>query len=153
MVMSTLFAYRPVAGFGDASSAEVGDFVEFGILWDGDIASMPGWEQPNQSATHHVPGSNTNIIFLMGMGELRRSFRVLCKSKAAYAHLAALQQSTGTLRVPAAMNELDVATEVNVSGTLVADIPSVVLEGLSGVRVSVDGAVEVSASFWRSGRT
>jgi hypothetical protein len=51
------------------------------------------------------------------------------------------------------MNELDIATEANYSGQIVADIPDVVLEGLSGVRVSVDGTVEATAAFWRSGRT
>jgi hypothetical protein len=151
--MSTLYTYRLLAGFGDATSAEVGDWVEFAILWDGDLASMPGWEQPSQSAGYHIPGSDTNIIFLMGMGELRRSFRVLCPSKTAYAHLAGLQQYEGTLRVPAVMNELDIATEVDYSGQLVADIPDVVLEGLGGVRVYTDGTVEASAAFWRGGRS
>jgi hypothetical protein len=151
--MSTLYTYRLLAGFGDATSAEVGDWVEFAILWDGDLASMPGWEQPSQSAGYHIPGSDTNIIFLMGMGELRRSFRVLCPSKTAYAHLAGLQQYEGTLRVPAVMNELDIATEVDYSGQLVADIPDVVLEGLGGVRVYTDGTVEATAAFWRGGRS
>jgi hypothetical protein len=151
--MSTLYTYRLLAGFGDATSAEVGDWVEFSILWDGDLASMPGWEQPSQSAGYHIPGSDTNIIFLMGMGELRRSFRVLCPSKTAYAHLAGLQQYEGTLRVPAVMNELDIATEVDYSGQLVADIPDVVLEGLGGVRVYTDGTVEATAAFWRGGRS
>jgi hypothetical protein len=151
--MSTLYTYRLLAGFGDATSAEVGDWVEFAILWDGDLASMPGWEQLSQSAGYHVPGSDTNIIFLMGMGELRRSFRVLCPSKTAYTHLCGLQQYEGTLRVPATMNELDIATEVDYSGQLVADIPDVVLDGLSGVRVYTDGTVEATAAFWRGGRT
>jgi hypothetical protein len=153
MVMTTAYTYRLLAGFGDATSAEVGDWCEFAILWDGDAATMPGWEQPSQSAGYHIPGSDTNIIFLMGLGELRRSFRVLCSSKTAYAALCGLQQYEGTLRVPATMNELDIATEANYSGQIVADIPDVVLEGLSGVRVSVDGTVEATAAFWRSGRT
>ena len=89
----------------------------------------------------------------MGLGELRRSFRVLCPSKTAYAHLCGLQQYEGTLRVPAVMNELDIATEVDYSGQLVADIPDVVLEGLGGVRVYTDGTVEASAAFWRGGRS
>jgi hypothetical protein len=151
--MTTAFTYRLLAGFGDATSAEVEDWCEFAILWDGDLATMPGWEQPSQTAGYHIPGSDTNVIFLMGMGELRRSFRVLCSSKAAYAVLAGLQQYEGTLRVPAAMNELDIATEASYSGQIVADIPDVVLEGLSGVRVGVDGTVEATAAFWRAGRT
>lgn len=152
--MTTLWnTTRLLAGFGDATSPDVGDFVEFAILWDGDVGDMPGWEQQGQSAVNHVPGGNINIIFLMGLGELSRSFRVLCPSKAAFAQLAALQQYQGTLRVPAAMNELDVATEVDYSGSLVADIPDVVLLGLSGTRVYVDGCVEATAAFWRGSRT
>lgn len=151
--MTTFWTYRLLAGFGDATSSVVGDFVEFALLWDGDAATMPGWDQVNQSASYHVPGSDTNIVFLMGQGALSRSFSVLCPTKKAYAHLAALQQYEGTLRVPAAMNELDIATEVDYSGTLVADIPNVVLLELTGARVHTDGAVSAQAMFWRAGRT
>jgi hypothetical protein len=150
--MSTLWTYRLLAGFGDATSADVGDFVEFSILWDGNIADMPGWSQANQSSGYHIPGSNTHIVFLMGHGALNRSFTVLCPSRKAYAELAALQQYQGTLRVPALMNELDIATEVDYSGQLVADIPDVVLLDLTGTRVYPDGCVSAQASFWREGR-
>lgn len=150
--MTTLFTHRLLSGFGDATSADVGAFVEFSILWDGDIASMPGWDQMNQSAPNHIPGSNTNIVFLMGHGALTRSFSVLCPTRKAYAQLAALQQYEGTLRVPALMNELDIATEVDYSGQLVADIPSVVLLELTYARVWTDGAVSAQAMFWRGGR-
>ena len=151
--MATLFDYRLLAGFGDAESAEVGGFVEFSILWDGELAAMPGWDQATQSAAYHVPGGDRNILCLLGHGELRRSFTVLCADKTAYAQLAALQQYQGTLRVPAAMNELDIATEVDYGGTIVADIPGVVLESLTGARVWTDGCVSALASFWREGRT
>lgn len=150
--MTTLWTHRLLAGFGDATSAEEGGFVEFSILWDGDLANMPGWDQANQSAGYHVPGSNTNIVFLMGQGALTRAFSVLCPTKKAYAQLAALQQYEGTLRVAAAMNELDVAVERDFSGDLVADIPNVVLLELTRARVWIDGAIEAQASFWRSGR-
>jgi len=150
--MSTLYTYRLLAGFGDATSAEVGAYVEFAILWDGNLADMPGWDQANKSSSSPIPGGNRNLIFLMGLGELTRSFRVLCPTKTAYAQLARLQQAQGTLRVPAAMNELDIATEVDYSGTVVADIPDVVLLALTGARVWTDGAVEAQAAFWREGR-
>ena len=150
--MTTLFSYRLLAGFGEAASAEVGGFVEFSILWDGAIASMPGWDQANQDAENHIPGSNRNIVFLMGHGALSRSFSVLCPTRKAYAQLAALQQYQGTLRVPALMNELDIATEVDYSGQLVADIPNVVLRSLTGAQVWTDGAVSAQALFWREGR-
>mgnify|MGYP006921328719 CR=1 FL=1 len=150
--MSTLYTYRLLSGFGDATSAEVGAFVEFAILWDGDTATMPGWEQPSQVSTYHVPGGNTNLIFLMGLGELTRTFTVLCPTKTAYTQLAALQQTQGTLRVPAAMNELGIATEVDNAGTLVADIPDVVLVSLSAPGVWTDGCISTQAAFWREGR-
>lgn len=150
--MSTLFTHRLLSGFGDATSADVGAFVEFSIIWDGDIATMPGWDQQGQAARYHVPGGDLNIIQLLGNGELTRAFTVLCPSKAAFAQLAALQQTEGTLRVPAAMNELDIATETNYFGQLVADIPDVVLTDLTGVRVWTDGCVSAQASFWREGR-
>jgi hypothetical protein len=150
--MGTLFTHRLLAGFGDATSADVGDFVEFSILWDGDIAAMPGWDQPAQAATQHVPGGNVNIVSLMGLGELNRSFKVLCPSKSDYNALARLQQVQGTLRVPAQMNELDIATETNYFGQLVADIPDVVLLGLTSVQVWTDGCVSAQAAFWREGR-
>lgn len=150
--MTTLWTYRYIAGFGDATSATVGDWVSFAIVWDGDIAAMPGWDQVNQTAQNHIPGSDTNIFFLLGLGPLTRSFTVLCPDKTTYAYLAALQQTQGTLRVPAAMNELDIATEVDESGTLVADISDVVLDSLTGVQVWTDGCVTAQASFWREGR-
>lgn len=150
--MTTLYTYRLLSGFGDATSADVGAWVEFAILWNGDIASMPGWEQPAQDATYHVPGGNINIIFLLGLGELQRTFTVLCPTKTAYAQLCALQQYEGTLRVPAAMNELDVAVETDYSGQLVADIPDVVLRSLTGVQNWTDGCVSAQALFWRAGR-
>lgn len=151
--MTTRWTYRLLAGFGDATSADPEDWASFAILWDGDLATMPGWDQAPQSAQTHIPGSNTNIIFLMGLGPLTRSFTVLCPDHATFAVLAGLQQYEGTLRVPAAMNELDVATVVDASGTLVADIPSVVLDSLTSVRVGVDGTVQALAAFWRSGRS
>lgn len=151
--MTTLFRHRIQSGFGDAASADPDDYVEFSILWDGDLANMPGWSQSAQTAEYHIPGSDTNILFLLGKGPLTRGFTVLCETKADYARLAALQQVQGTLRVPAAMNELDIATERDISGDVVADIPSVVLLSLTDPRVWVDGAVQALAAFWRSSRS
>jgi len=149
----TVFTHRLLAGFGDTTSAVQGDFVEFSILWDGDVASMPGWSQTAQTAEFHVPGSNTNIIQLLGMGPLSRAFSVLCESRAVYADLCALLQQSHTLRVPAAMNELDIAVEADYAGDIVADIPAVVLTSLTSVQVWNDGAVSALAMFWRAGRT
>lgn len=152
--MTTLWAgHRLLAGFGDAESSTPGDFVEFSILWDGDPASMPGWDQPNFAAEFHMPGSNVNVIQLLGLGPLTRSFTVLCENATAYEYLAGLQQTTGTLRVPAAMNRLKVATEVDYFGAMVADIPDVTLTGLTGELDWTDGPVTALASFWRSSRT
>lgn len=151
--MTTLFRHRVLAGFGDADNATLGAFVPFSILWDGEPAAMPGWAQQSYDAEFHVPGSDRNIIQLLGRGAITREFTVLCEDMATYEQLAALQQTTGTLRVPAAMNRLAVATERDLAGDLVADIPDVVLRGLTGELAWVDGSVTALASFWRSART
>lgn len=150
--MTTLWRHRTLSGFGDPLVPEPERWVSFAILWDGDDASMPGWSQENQKAEHHVPGSNRNIVFLLGLGALTRTFAVSCASRAAFANLAALQQTTGVLRVPAAMNELSVATEIDLYGQVMADIPDVVLLELSEPRVWGDGDVSAQATFWRDGR-
>ena len=150
-MMTTLFTHRILSGFGDPTDGT--DWVAFSILWDGDPANMPGWEQPSHYAVHHIPGSDRNIVQLLGNGPLSRTFRVLCEDRGAYADLCAHKQTQGSLRVPARMNEVDAAVVRDLHGDLVADIPEVVLLEVTGVRVWVDGAIEAAATFWRSGRT
>lgn len=151
--MTTNFAFRPQSGFGNAASATPGAWVAFAILWDGDVASMPGWDQKNFTADLHFPGSDTNVQQQLGRGPLTRSFQVMCASQSDFDDLAELQQTKGTLRVPSAMNDLGVAVEVDVSGRIFADIPSVLLQDLTGVQVWTDGCVSASAFFWRSSRS
>ena len=140
----TIWNHHALSSFGSAS---------FAILWDGDLASMPGWEQAEYVNTIHVPGSDINDTHLMGSGPLTRAFRVLCADRVAYEALHALKRAEGTLRVPAAMNELGIAVEVDYFGDVYAEISDVVLLGLSNVRVWTDGAVEVTAQFQRDSRT
>lgn len=128
---------RSMAAFG---------LAEIRILWDGGLANMPGWEQQSYTNSVHIPGSNITETFLLGVGDLTRTFTVECETPQHYRNLQALVQAEATLRVPAAMNEL-AAREVDYFGQLYAEIDDVVLLGLSAVSVWADGSVSCAATF------
>jgi hypothetical protein len=125
--------------------------VGFRVLWDGDLADMLGWEQDAYSASQHIPGSNRNVTFLLGLGPLRRTLRVVCDTQSHYDNLRAMRQTEATLRVYAAMNDLNDAdvTEVNLFGTAYAEITDVLLLSTQNVRKAVDGSVVCEATFQR----
>jgi hypothetical protein len=126
------------SAFGDA---------EFRILWDGNEASFPGWERESYSSSQHIPGSSRTDTFLLGFGPYVRSFTVLCDTQSHYRNLVAMQQTEATLRVPAAMNDLDDAEEIVLFGNVFAEIPDVLLVGITAPQKWVDGSVSCLASF------
>jgi hypothetical protein len=125
--------------------------VEFNILWDGDLANMPGWEQESFASTVHIPGSNRNVTFLLGNGPYTRTFEVLCDTQSHYTNLKLMRHTEAILRVPAAMNDLDDTgvEEINYFGSAYAEISDVLLVGLSAARVWVDGQRSAFATFQR----
>lgn len=136
--MPTTWTTEQHCGFGDAN---------FGILWDSsDPYGMPGWEQSGQSETRHVPGSDTNITQLLGLGPLAISYRLFFQATADFEAFMASRQGTGTLTVYAAMCELNVP-EVVLFGSVYKQIPDVLLIDVSAVSLRVDGAVECTATF------
>jgi hypothetical protein len=133
-----------ITGFGGAS---------FDILWESNEPALPGWEQQEYVNTVHVPGSDFNDTYFMGSGPLMRALRVVCADRAAYEALHALKRTAGVLRMPATLNELGAAVEVDYFGTIYAELADVTLIGLSDVRVWVHGEIEVTAQFQRDDRT
>jgi hypothetical protein len=122
--------------------------AEFRVLWDGNEASMPGWEREAFQSTAHIPGSSRSDTFLLGFGPYVRSFSVLCETQSHYRNLKAMQQTEATLRVPAAMNDLDEGTsEVVYFGNVYAEIPDVLLAAVSQPMKWTDGAVQCLATF------
>lgn len=124
--------------------------VEFSILWDGDLADMPGWRLASHAASEHIPGSPHTDTFLMGTGVLVRQFSILCPTKTHYWNLLQMVQHTGELLVPAAMNELPFPEELWF-GSLMCRIPAVTLMDMGDVRVWNDGAVRAAPTFQRDG--
>jgi hypothetical protein len=124
--------------FGDA---------EFRILWDGNVASMPGWERQSYTSSQHIPGSSRTDTFLLGFGPYMRSFTVLCDTESHYQNLEAMQQTEATLRVWAEMHRLAGAEQVVYFGKVYAEIPDVLLVGLSTPDYWTDGSVSCLASF------
>jgi hypothetical protein len=125
--------------------------TEFRILWDGgdDSTNMPGWSQQSYVVENHIAGSNTTEIDAMGLGPFRRSFRLMTQDKFRMAALRLLQQTSGRLRIPAAMSDLvdaDVIEEL-FAGILYATIDNVLLESLSEFQINVNGECYAVAVF------
>ena len=135
----TLFATEHITGFGG---------THFGILWGDDPMTMPGWQQDSHAETRHVPGGNVNITQLLGLGEVRVDYRLFFEDKVEFNAFMALRQTTGTLTLFAAMCEFNVPEwEIDYFGRAYIEIPDVLLLATSDERPSVDGTVEVTATF------
>jgi hypothetical protein len=132
--------------------------VNFGILWDIDPFSMPGWQQPSYSVDRHVPGGNVNITQLLGHGPLIQTYRLFFENATEFAAFLALRQTTDELTVYGAMCELPqtapdedtgirAVAEVVLFGRTYKRIQDVLLKEVSGEAYRLDGAVECTALF------
>lgn len=126
----------------------------FQIVHEGEW--LPIWEQPAYSNTIHVPGGNVNVTFLMGLGPLSVTYTVECDTPDDYDDLVALQQTSGTLRIPQTVAE-PFGTEVDLSGTIYTEFSDVTLMSISAPQISlptVSGRpiIQCSATFQREDR-
>lgn len=135
--MTTSFAITPICGFGD---------VKFHILWTGSVNGMQGWEQEGFGSTRHVPGSNTNVSFLTGMGPLTITYRLFFETLAEHQSFMVFLQTTDTLTVFGKGSEL-VGREVVWFGEVYKEYDDVLLTYVGNATVSPDGTVECDATF------
>lgn len=124
-----------MSGFGAA---------EFQIVHEGEW--LPIWDQRSYTNTIHVPGGNDNETFLMGLSELTVTYTLECDDAAAYATLAGLVQTSGTLRIPQTVAE-NIGSEVDYFGTIYTEYANVTLIGLSQPRIALDRSVQVEGTF------
>ncbi len=132
-------------GFGTADA-----FVPFEILYTSELLAT--WEQPSYTATKHVPGSDINILFLLGLGPLTVTWTLEFANTDAYRDMTALVQTMGTLTIPQSIAER-FGYERDLSGVLYTEYRDVVLLSLSGAGVAVDGVIEADATFYREARS
>lgn len=124
--------------------------VSFRVLRLGQGAAIVNsWEQQAISSEEHVPGSNNTDLFLMGLGPKTATWRIETSSIDDYRALEALQQTSGTLRLPTGTST-EAATEVDYFGTIWDEIPDVTLMQLARPVVHMGGKVQADATFWRA---
>lgn len=124
-----------MSGFGAA---------EFQIVHEGEW--LPIWEQDAFDNTIHVPGGNENETFLLGLGPLVVTYTLECDDQDAYATLAGLMQTTGTLRIPQTIAE-NIGSETAYFGTTYTEYSNVTLKALRNGRIALDQSIQVEATF------
>lgn len=122
----------------------------FQIVHEGEW--LPMWEQESYIASHHIPGSNSTVTFLLGTGPLIATWAVECDDATAYAQLVARVQTVGTLRMPTVVAER-IGVERDYFGQLYTDIPDVTLLRLASPQIALNGCIQVTATFQRESRS
>lgn len=128
------------------------DGVPFRILWDGEATAMATWSRASIVVENHIPGGNVTEVDMMGFGPWKRAFKLECEDRYVFNQLRALQQTEGTLRVPAAMNDLfdaDVSEEMVGTSELYAKIENVLFVRLTDEVIQTDGVCIGTAEFWK----
>ena len=131
------------------SSASLTGFNEipFRILRLGMGADVVNdFEREAQQATRHVPGSNTTITQLLGLGAPRVSWMIECPTLDDCADLEAAQQTTAVLRIPHGLTTAT-HTEVTLFGRVYDEIADVLLVSVRGKVTRNDGTVRCEATF------
>ena len=136
--------------------------VYFTIRSDGNDVRLPGWSQPNMTATRHYPGTNRSVTFQMGRGPMQLAYRVEFHSRADHEAMQALIGLGGTLQIPRRICELPQTPEdedgnravvdVDYFGTIYTRISDVMLMSV-GAPLSGDGEyIETTLAFQRNER-
>lgn len=124
--------------------------VRFSINGSDDFV-LPTWEQAPFGSVKHVPGSNRNVRFLMGLGEPQVSWRVHLDTYEEYRNLLAMRQTEAVLQIPAHLCDLADVEQVSYYDMAYSRIPDVLLWSVSGITLDyVNGWAECDCTFMRS---
>jgi hypothetical protein len=97
----------------------------------------------------HVPGSNRNIVQLLGIGPETITYRVFLESRDDFRALLALRQTTATLTVAANGTVVD-GTYESIHGVGYLHIADVTLLDVTAPSFEIDEIVEADCLFLRA---
>ena len=122
--------------------------VEFRVLAiDQGQDIVTGWNRESHYAIHHIPGSNDNITFLMGVGPGIVTYRVECSSIDVFRNLEAMKQGKDTLVLRTGINTETPTTEVDYFGDTYDHIDNAVLLDVQNSSPRRNGKVVADATF------
>lgn len=121
--------------------------IPFRILRLGQGADIINdFERESQYVNRHIPGSNTTVTQLLGLGVPGVAWRIECPTIDDCADLEAAQQTTATLRIPHGLTTV-AHTEVTLFGSVYDEIADVLLVSVRGKVTRNDGTVQCDVVF------